>query len=174
MIDYDGKNKLTISLFVIYLIALVWILLFKLGAQFSYIENREVNFIPFGTTLLNGKIDFIETFMNIVIFIPLGIYNGIFLKGWAWKRKIFFFFLISLVFEAIQFIFKLGAFDITDTITNTFGGTIGLILFITIEKGLKNSSKAQKLINIVATIGTFLMILFLLLLKTNNLWIRYQ
>ena len=43
-----------------------------------------------------------------------------------------------------------------------------------IEKIFKNSVKAQKFINILATIGTFVMILFLFLLRTNQLWIRYQ
>lgn len=57
--DNNSANKLTIVLFVIYFIALFWILLFKLGVQFSYMENRQVNLIPFREALmLNGKIDF--------------------------------------------------------------------------------------------------------------------
>jgi glycopeptide antibiotics resistance protein len=78
------------------------------------------------------------------------------------------------MFEGFQFILKIGAFDITDIITNTLGGIIGLIIFGAIEKLFNNSVKAQKFINIIAATGTVLMILFLLLLKTNNLWIKYQ
>jgi len=48
------------------------------------------------------------------------------------------------------------------------------LIFKAIEKVLKNSVRAQKFINIIAATGTVLMILFLLLLKTNNLWIKYQ
>ena len=80
----------------------------------------------------------------------------------------------SLIVEVLQFILRVGAFDITDTITNTLGGIIGLMIFKAIEKVLKNSVRAQKFINIIAATGTVLMILFLLLLKTNNLWIKYQ
>jgi glycopeptide antibiotics resistance protein len=173
--DNNSANKLTIVLFVIYLIALFWILLFKLGVRFSYMENRSVNLIPFSEFLiLNGKIDFGELIMNVIIFVPFGIYAGVLFKRRMFGKSLFFFFLLSLIIEGLQFIFRLGAFDITDIITNTLGGVIGLMIFKAIEKVFKNSVKAQKFINITASIGTVLMILFLLLLKTNNLWIKYQ
>jgi glycopeptide antibiotics resistance protein len=169
-------NKLTYVLFTIYLIALTWILLFKLGVHFSNMGNsRSINLIPFREFLiLNGKIDFAEMIMNVVIFVPLGIYAGIVFKRWITAKKLFLFFLISLIIEGIQLILALGVFDITDIINNTLGGIIGLMIYEGIEKVFKNSCKAQKFINILATIGTFLMILFLFLLKTNNLGIRYQ
>jgi len=173
--DNNGTNELTIVLFVIYLIALCWILLFKLGVRFSYMENREVNLIPFREPLmLNGKIDFGEMIMNVVIFVPLGIYARMLFTRWSFGKNLFFFFLTSLIVEALQFILRVGAFDITDTITNTLGGIIGLMVFKAIEKVFKNSVKAQKFINIIATIGTVLMISLLLLLKMNILPVRYQ
>ena len=173
--DNNSTNKLTIVLSVIYLIALFWILLFKLGVRFSYMGNRQVNLIPFNEPLIkNGKIDFGEIIMNVVIFVPLGIYAGILFKRWIFGKNLFFFFLISLIIEALQFILRVGAFDITDAITNTLGGIIGLMIFKAIEKVFKNSAKSHKFINIIAAIGTVLMILFLLLLKTNNLRIKYQ
>lgn len=173
--DNNRTNKLTIVLFIVYLIALFWILLFKLGVRFSYMENRQVNLIPFRDALiLNRKIDFGEIIMNVVIFVPLGIYAGILFKGWNFGKNILFFFLASLFIETLQFIWRVGAFDITDTITNTLGGMIGLMIFEAIERVFKNSVRAQKFINIIASIGTIFVILFLLLLKTNNLWIRYQ
>ena len=74
MNDHKAANKLTNVLFIIYSIALFWILLFKLGVRFSYMENRQVNLIPFSEALyLNGKMDFGEMIMNVVIFVPLGI-----------------------------------------------------------------------------------------------------
>ena len=176
----DGKNnnsanKLTIVLLAIYLIVLFWILLFKLGVRFSYMENRQVNLIPFREALvINGKIDFGEIIMNVIIFVPLGLYAGVLFKKWNFLKNIFCFFLISLIVEGLQFILRVGAFDITDTITNTLGGVIGLTAFKAIQKVFQSSVKAQKSINIIAAVGTVLMILFLLLLKTGNLWIRYQ
>ena len=166
----NSTNKLTIVLFVIYLIALVWILLLKLGVQFSYRANRSVSLIPFS----DGKIDVGEIILNVVICVPLGIYTGVLFKRRTFGTKLFFFFLISSMFEALQFILRVGAFDITDIITNTLGGIIGLMILKAIEKLFINSVKAQKFINTVAAIGTVLMISLLFLLKMNMLPVRYQ
>ena len=168
MKENNKTNKLANVLFIIYLIVLFWILLFKLGVQFSYMQNRNVNLIPF------GKIDVSETILNVVIFVPLGIYAGVLFKRWGFVKKLFFFFLISLMFEGLQFIFRIGAFDITDIITNILGGIIGLLIFEAIEKLFNNSVKSRKFITIIAAIGTVLMISLLLLLKLNMLPIRYQ
>lgn len=173
--DDNDTNKLSIVLFAIYLIILFWVLLFKLGVRFAYMDNREVNLIPFREPLfLNGKIDFSEIIMNVLIFVPLGGYSGILFRGWNFGRNLFFFFLISLIIEGLQFILRIGAFDVTDIITNTLGGIIGFMMFKAASKVFENSVKAQQFINIIAAIGTGLLILFLLLLKTNNLWIKYQ
>ena len=167
MKENNKTNKLTNVLFIIYLIVLFWILLFKLGVRFSYMGTRNVNLIPF------GKIDVSETILNVVIFVPLGIYAGVLFKRWAFVKKLFFFFLISLMFEGLQFIFKIGAFDITDIITNILGGIIGSLIFEAIEKLFNNSVRSQKFITIIGAIGTVLMISLLLLLKLNMLPIRY-
>jgi len=168
-------NRITIILFISYLVAICWILLFKLGVRFSYMGNRKVNLIPFSEPLiLNGKIDVGEIILNVVIFVPLGVYTGILFERWIFGRKLFFLFLISLIVEGLQFILAVGAFDITDIITNTLGGIIGLTIFKAIEKGFNNSVKAQKFINIISAVGTALMILLLLLLKMNMLPVRYQ
>ena len=107
------RNKLTNVLLIIYLIALFWILLFKLGVRFTYMADRKVNLIPFGQWFSNGKIDVVEIILNVVIFVPLGIYAGILFKRWTAGGKLFFFLLTSLVFEALQFILRVGAFDVT-------------------------------------------------------------
>ncbi len=169
-------NQLTQVLFTIYLIALVWILIFKLGVHFTYMENeRSINLIPYGEPLfLNGKLDLGEMIMNVVIFLPLGIYAGILFQRYMLGKKLFLFSFISLIIEVLQYIFGIGAFDITDIINNTLGGIIGLMIYTGLEKVFGNSTKTQKIINILATIGTVSMILLLFLLKTNRLGIRYQ
>jgi glycopeptide antibiotics resistance protein len=168
--DNNSTNKLTIVLFGIYLIALFWILLFKLGVQFSYMGNRSVNLIPFS----DSKIDVSEIILNVVICVPLGIYAGVLFKRQTLGTKLSFCFLISSMFEVLQFILRVGAFDVTDIISNTLGGIIGVMIFKAVEKLFKNSVTAQKFINIIAAIGTVLMISLLLLLKMNKLPIRYQ
>jgi glycopeptide antibiotics resistance protein len=137
-------------------------------------ENRHVNLIPFSQAISSGNFDFGETIMNVVIFVPLGIYAGVLFRKWTFWKNILFFLVVTLIIEAVQFFFRVGAFDTTDTISNTLGGMIGLMIFKGIEIMFKEPLKAQKSINIVASVGTFLMILFLFLLKTNNLGVKYQ
>lgn len=172
MKDNKKTNKLTNALFIIYLIALFWIIVFKFNIQLPPLRNmRSINLIPFSEPLiLNGKVAFGEIIMNVVIFVPLGLYAGILFKRWITRKKLFLFFLISLICEVFQYIINIGASDITDIINNTLGGLIGLMIYKGIEKALKNSVKAQKFINIIALTGTILVILFLFLLKINKLW----
>jgi glycopeptide antibiotics resistance protein len=168
-------NRLTTVLFIIYLIALCWILLLKLGVRFSYMGNRQVNLIPFSEAfILNGRTDVAGIILNVVVFVPLGIYAGVLFERWTFAKKIFFVFLISLIVEGLQFILAVGAFDTTDIITNTSGGIIGLLIFKAIEKAFNSSVRAQKFINIVAAIGTVVMIFLLLALKMGMLPVRYQ
>lgn len=171
MKDNSKTNKLTKVLFVIYLFAVFWIIVFKFDLPFSKLgDMRSINLIPFNESLIiNGKIDFSEIIMNVVIFTPLGIYSGVLFKKWTIGRKIFLFFLISLLFEIFQFALGVGASDITDVINNTMGGIIGLVIYIGIEKISGNSIKSQKFINIIATIGTLVVITLLSLLVIYNL-----
>ncbi|HEU4901497.1 MAG TPA: VanZ family protein [Flavisolibacter sp.] len=163
-------NRLTTVLFTIYLIALYWILLLKLGVRFSYMATRRANVIPFNEPfLLTG-----ENILNVVIFVPLGIYTGILFGRWMLGKKLLFFLLLSVVVEGLQFLLRLGAFDVTDVITNTTGGIIGLVIFKAIEKAFNNHGKTQKFINSIAVTGTVFMILLLLLLKMKMLPVRYQ
>jgi len=173
--DNNITNRVTVTLLIVYLIALYWILILKLGVRFSYMEKRSVNLVPFTDPLFaNGKIDISEIILNVVIFVPLGIYAGVLFKRWNFAKKLFIFFLVSLIVEALQFILAVGAFDITDIITNTSGGIIGLLIFKAIEKVFDSIVKAQKFINIIAATATVLIIVLLLLLKLNMLPIRYQ
>ena len=91
----------------------------------------------------------------------------------VWKKNLPVFF-TSLICEAFQFIFAIGAFDITDIMNNTLGGVIGLMLYTGIDKTFRNTVMTQKFINIIASIGTISMVLFLVLLKMNKLWITYK
>jgi len=133
-------------------------------------DKRSVNLIPFNDpSIFNG-----ENILNVVIFVPLGVYAGILFKRWTFGKKFFFFFLLSLIVEALQYILRLGAFDVTDLITNTVGGIIGLMIFKATEKVFNNSIRAQRFVNLFAATGTVLVVLLLVLLKMNMLPVRFQ
>ncbi len=168
--DKSNANRLTTVLFIIYLIALYWILLLKLGVQFSYMSERRANLIPFHDTLIITG----ENILNVLIFVPLGIYAGELFKKWGLHTKLLLFFMISLIIEALQYILRAGAFDTTDIITNTLGGILGWIIYKGLEKAFPQSERRQNFINIIAATGTVVLILFLLLLKMGLLPVRYQ
>lgn len=171
----NTQDRFTKLLLIIYFILLVWILLFKLGVQFSYMANRQVNLIPFVDVFTPGnEVDINEIFLNIIIFLPLGIYTAALFRRWRFGNKLLFFISTSLLFETVQYIFRIGAFDVTDIITNATGGLIGLLLFKLIKKLFNDSSKAQKFINIIAATGTALITVLLVLLKMDMLPIRYR
>lgn len=171
MKDKSTTNKSTKTLFIIYMIALFWIIIFKFNIPFSNLGYmRSINLIPFSESLIiNNKLDLSEMVMNAVIFIPLGIYLGVLFNKLTIGRKIFFIFLISLICEVSQFILGVGASDITDIINNVLGGIIGLMIYKGIGKIMKNNNKAQRFINVIATIGTALMVLLLSVLVIYNL-----
>lgn len=167
----DKVTKVTKLLFAIYLIALVWIILFKLRLSFEDLGYmRSINLIPFNESLvLNNKLDFSEIIMNVIIFMPLGIYIGILCPKWSTGRKIFQFFLVSLLFEIFQYILGVGASDITDIINNTVGGIVGLLIYHGIVKIFKDQLRAQKFINVLAGIGTTLMVVVLAIIVVSNM-----
>jgi glycopeptide antibiotics resistance protein len=94
MKDSNKSNKLINVLFVIYLIALFWIIVLKFNVPFSYMGNmRRINLIPFSEPLiLNGKLDFGEIILNVFIYVPLGIYAGILFKRWFIGKTFSYFF----------------------------------------------------------------------------------
>ncbi|MDD3341304.1 MAG: VanZ family protein [Bacilli bacterium] len=167
----EKKSNLTKILFIIYLIALVWIILFKLSIPFTDMGNlRSINLIPFKESLIvNGNLQIDEILMNIVIFMPLGIYMSMLFKNHTFKKKLLFVFLISFVLEVSQFILGVGASDITDIITNVLGGILGIILYNILLSLFKDSKKINKFINVIATIGATAMLILLLVLVLANI-----
>lgn len=169
------SDRLTTVLFATYLIVLIWIILFKFGVRFSYMEYRSVNLIPFAEYFSStGKIDLSEIILNVIIFIPLGVYSGILFNRWTLSAKLFLFFLISFLFEGLQYAIRIGAFDLTDIITNVFGGVTGLIVYEVVAKIIRNRGRAQKFVNAIAVTGTVVIITLLVMLKLNMLPVRYQ
>ena len=133
------RSSCTMGLFTIYLFILTWIILFKLTLNFSQLDYlRNINLIPFNdSTITNGQINVKEIVYNVLVFIPVGIYITMLKPEWSFAKKITPCFLISLSFEVLQFIFAIGASDITDLMGNTLGGIIGIGIFYILKKYLK-------------------------------------
>lgn len=161
------NQRLTEVLFIIYLLALVWIIVFKMEFSFADInEMQALNLDPYSAPArINGEVVYEEIYFNILAFLPFGLYLGILFKKWNVYQNILLFLLVSLSFEIVQYIFSIGASDITDIINNVLGGMIGMILFKLLNFFIKNSHRAHKLINIFAAVGTVLVVIVLFILK---------
>ena len=158
------KTKILLG---IYFLLLVWIILFKLSFSFSDLETlRSINLIPFyysNQTSFHLR----EVMDNVLIFIPLGILLK--MLNIENKKIIFLGFILSFTLETMQFIFSIGASDITDIITNTIGTIVGLFLYLILEKCLKDKTKTNQILNILGMIGSVLFIFLILLLIIGNL-----
>ena len=82
-------------------------------------------------------------------------------------RKVLPVFCVSLLYETLQYIFAIGASDITDLIGNTLGGIIGISIFSMFSAFL--GAKAVKIFNGLAAAGTVIVLLFLGMLLLANM-----
>ena len=164
----EKKNTLTIVLFMIYVLALIWIILLKLQFSFTEIDRvRSINLIPLqGSVIINGIVSLNEIFDNIIVFIPFGIYINMLKNKWSFIQKVLPIISVSLTFEVLQFIFAIGRTDITDLLGNTLGGIIGIFIYAVLLKIFKN--KTIKIINTVALISTVCALAFITLLLIAN------
>jgi glycopeptide antibiotics resistance protein len=149
------------GLLALYLAILIWLVLFKLKFNISSVLNyhhRSLNLIPFAApSMVNGRINFGEMIYNCIFFIPFGLLLNVNFKKIGFLPKLAFVMVFSLTAELIQFIFAIGATDITDVITNTVGGFLGLKLYNLSNKYI-NSEKLDK---IIISVGILLLVLFI-------------
>jgi glycopeptide antibiotics resistance protein len=122
-------KSLSKALFALYLLILLWLVLFKFAFNLSLLldyQARSINLIPFaGSSIVNLR----EILYNCVVFIPFGLLLSVNLKKTNFWLKLACICVFSLAAEIAQFVFAIGISDITDLITNTFGGFLGLILY---------------------------------------------
>ena len=162
------QRCLASGLFLFYLFVLVWIILFKLSFSVQDLPHlRSVNLIPFaGSTIVNGAIQTSEILDNILIFIPFGVYLCLLKVDWPLWKKLLPIFLTSLALELLQFLFSLGASDITDLLGNTLGGLLGIGTFQLFSRLFQD--KCRKIILSLALVGTLLMSALISLLIIAN------
>jgi len=163
-----NQKRVTMVLFIIYLLVLTWIILFKFSFSLQDISTlRSVNLIPLaGTAVRNNQLDYTELLSNVLIFVPFGLYISMLKPAWGFLKKIIPIAGVSLLFEVLQYILAIGATDITDLMGNTLGGILGIILYLIFRKLLKN--KVIMVLNIITVIGTIGIVTFLAWLMLIN------
>lgn len=137
-------------------------------ASVLHYDSRSVNLVPFSSSSGSST----EIVANVVVFIPFGLLLALNCKRLDLWRSLRVVLAVSLMAEIVQYIFAIGASDITDVVTNTVGGFIGLTAY-----GLGTRVIDQdRLDRFIVTVGSALLMLFLLLLGVVELHhgIRYH
>lgn len=162
--------QITKVLLLIYLIILTWIILFKMSLSLEDLTPyRGLNLIPFGgSVIVNGRIDWSEIFSNVIAFIPVGVYLTILGDGKTFVQKLLPIAGLSLCYEVLQFLFRLGATDITDLLGNTAGGAIGILIYLGLTRAFGGSGYLIKIVNGLAAICTLLLTVLLMLIIILN------
>lgn len=92
--------------------------------------SPRITLIPF-LDMLHGPID---TILNILLFLPLGVFLPLLFQRYKRIREIAVTgFLLSLSIELVQ-MFGRGATDVNDLITNTVGASLGYFIYQLVSK----------------------------------------
>ena len=148
----EKKSKALLVVFGIYLALLVWCILFKFALRPEEIPHlRGINLIPYAASVVvNGKVQISEIIENMLVFLPFGLCISAFYPDSEIQNRILLASGLSLFFEVTQYIFAIGASDITDVIDNMY-------------LGMKKIWK-EKTGKIITILGAVLEVLFLALL----------
>ncbi|MFE5672742.1 VanZ family protein [Agromyces sp. NPDC056523] len=138
-----GVHGWLIGLFVVYLVLLVWVVLWKL--QMPYVgegELRHAKLVPFAPTAEDGASEPAEVVANVLLFVPFGIYLGLLAPSWRSSRLAGVSAGSSLALETVQYALAIGSADVTDVVANTAGGLAGLGLIVVARRRLRERTGA--------------------------------
>ena len=170
MIQSKKQTRWMLGLFLIYFVVIIWVIIFKMSFSIHELTQlRSINLIPYGdSAIVNQQVDFSEIYMNILAFVPFGIYLAMLKPNSAIVKLVAIMGFTSLSIEVIQYLFTIGASDITDLIGNTFGGLLGILFDRVSVKILKSRQKTNKIFNILATIATASFLILVALIFMAN------
>ena len=155
-------------------IIIIWIITFKCNLvqsitdtylffkEMTIIERINFDLVPFKDYIEGPFISQINTIieddiLNILFFVPLGMYASLFIKKHKFIKVILFSFLLSLFFEIFQLFSLIGSFSTKDLITNVLGSIIGYFIYRLMYKK-ENSQLKLKVYNVISTIVVVILI----------------
>lgn len=132
--------------FVFYAVFVIWNILFKYASPIELFSekryfSRSINLIPFGD-LLCGNYLKLDVWGNILLFAPLGVYLGIYTPKKPYVNLMTAV-SASVFLEIMQYVFGLGATDITDVIYNAFGFVSGSAVYYSAAKLIKDRIRTK-------------------------------
>ena len=138
-----------------YLLVLLWLVLFKLSLDWGAVVRdygiRDLSLVPFAHASWATRSELID---NVLAFVPFGLLAEVTVKRLSLWWKLGAMFLVSVVLETTQYVLSIGFTDITDVMTNTLGGLLGLLLY----GGARRLVAERKLDIAVTVAGTVLLV----------------
>ncbi|MDQ2660796.1 MAG: VanZ family protein [Actinomycetota bacterium] len=156
----EGARGWLITLFLVYLVLLAGIVLWKLEVPYVGAGSlRQVKLIPFAPGAGFGASAPREVVANLVLFVPFGLYLGLLAPSWPWVKIAGAIAGASSALEAAQYILAVGSSDITDVIVNTAGGLVGLSLLVPVRRRLRErTGGVMARVCAIATMFSLLMV----------------
>ena len=140
-----------VAAFSVYMLAMVWLVLFKSGLCLEQLIRFGIPDLPRGISwnlYFNGA----ESLLNIGVFVPLGLFLMLLSSNErAWPKALVCC-ATSVAFETAQYILKIGTCDGMDVINNTLGGVLGILLFVLLKRLLK--ARTRPVLTLLAIPGT--------------------
>ncbi|UZW12732.1 VanZ family protein [Clostridium pasteurianum] len=155
-------TKASKILLLLYGLLLIWILLFKFSVSPSAVISRAVDGASFRHINLIPLLESggrKEVLLNFIVFIPLGVFAQIVGKKNPVVKNAIYILLFSLVIEMSQYILAVGATDITDLLTNTLGGVVGILIYLGLSKSV-NEKMLDKILTVAGLVLLGLAMLF--------------
>ena len=131
-------EKIGLALFGCYLVLLVYVMFLSedfgrtghTGYSYNLVFFREIRrFYEYRKTL-GMKAFLLNTAGNVVCFLPFGFFLPVVTRfGERWYRTVFASFLMSLLIETLQLVFRIGSFDVDDILMNLLGTILSAALF---------------------------------------------
>ena len=165
---------LSICIFVMFFLIITWIIMLKCNLvnsitdtylffkEMTIRQRIEFQLIPFKDYAKGPFISQIRTIieddiLNVLFFIPFGMYGSLFIKRHKIIKVILFAFLMSAFYEIFQLFSLIGAFSTKDLITNVLGAVIGYFIYRLMYKK-ENSQTKLKVYNIISTVVVVILI----------------
>ena len=155
-------TKILKVVFVVYLSALLWLVLFKFSFAPPTTQVQVLNLVPFAGNGIR------EMWDNFIVFIPFGLLLSATFKQLDLRRRLMTIGLFSLALEVTQFIFAIGATDITDVIMNTLGGLAGLGFYDFIRR-----QRRTRYLDVSIAVVVLAVLIVVILLRILVLKVRY-
>ena len=132
-------------LFVIYILALIYLLFLSEGYGRREFQNQDYryNLVPFREICrfwrhrqaVGWMASFLNLGGNVIGFLPLGFIFPVMHRNMKRFWLVTFLgFALSLTVETIQLVCKVGCFDVDDLLLNTIGSALGYVLFLICDK----------------------------------------